>query len=409
MTIESIFLVVGAIILTGFAALLINRRTKIPDSLFLIIFGLAIGPVFGFVDSTLLANYLPIVSSAAMIVILVDSGISFDISKILGMFRTAAAFTLLVAVLTTLFITGVLVYFFSWEPLQAALLGLISSGTTTITAMALIKGMGVKGKVKRLIMLETILNDFTLVFGAFMIIDLIQFATFDLSFAVISFFLDFFFAIISGFLFCIAWRIVLQTVRIKSIRRQLNYASTLGVCLLLYYFASFIGGNPIIAVFTFSLLLGNYSKVCRFLNSKNGFVDLDTNGIKDAITAIKNAQVNFTFFMKAFFFVLLGATFSFEVLAGISVYLILGIITMILLARFLSTFFLSWMDRAFSKYRSLITFMVPRGYVAAVLAFIPEQYGIKIPYFTDIVVILVVTTTFVAISGASVFGRRKRK
>lgn len=402
-----LFLLTGAAILTGLIGILINQRTKIPESLFLIIFGLLIGPGLGLVDGSVVNEYLPIVSMAAMIVILLDSGISFDISKILGMLKTSVVFTLSVAALTTLLITLFLVYFFGWEPGQAALLGLIASGTTTITAMALLKGLGVDTKVKRLILLETIINDLTLILGAFIIIDLIRFSTLELSSAVSSIFSDIGIGIILGAGFSMLWR---KTLPKADITRELNYASTLGICLVLYFVAEALGGNSIIAIFTFSLMLGNYKKFSKIIGGTNN--KSDAKKLEDILQSIESSQINFTFFMKSFFFVLLGATFNTLLLSTISVYLILGIIVMILLARFISVSFLSRSDRTFSPYKFLITVLIPRGYVAAVLAFVPTQYGIEIPMFTDIVVILVILTSFVAMIGVFAYAKlyvKKRK
>jgi cell volume regulation protein A len=400
MEIAIFFLIIGAIILTGFIGMLINQRTKIPESLFLILFGLAIGPIFGIVESDALIEFVPIVSVAAMVVILVESGISFDIFKILGTFGTAVIFTVTVALLTTVLITIFLVYLFGWDPWHAALLGIISSGTTTITAMALLKGLDVVDEVRRLIMLETIINDFTIILGTFILIDVIRFSVFDISTAAKSLLSDFSVGVLLGLAFCFVWRYVLENINIK---KELNYASTIGLCFVLYYIADTLGGNPIIAIFTFALVLGNYYKMYDFIRG-GGEEKKDFN---EVLRSIKSVQTDITFFMKSFFFVLLGITFDISILGNIPPLLIAGIILMILLSRFIASTLLSGMDKIFAKYRALITFMIPRGYVAAVLAFVPEQYGIEIPMFTDVVVILIVATTFVAIFGVAAFGKKK--
>jgi len=405
MDIGMLFLLTGAAILTGLAGILINQRTQIPDSLFLIVFGLLIGPVLGLVSGEAVNEFLPIVSTAAMVVILLDSGISFDISKILGLLRTSLIFTLSVAVLTTILITLFLVYFFGWDIGAAALLGLIASGTTTITAMALIKDLKVDTKVKRLILLETIINDLTLILGAFIIIDIIRFSTLEISSAVSSIFSDIGIGLVLGAVFAIVWRKLLPKA---DITRELNYASTLGICLILYFVAEALGGNSIIAIFAFSLMLGNYRKFSTILGTSK---KSESKKFENIMDSIESSQINFTFFMKAFFFVLLGATFSTSLLSSISIYMILGIIVLILIARLVSISGLSYFDKDFAPYKFLVTVLIPRGYVAAVLAFIPVQYGIEIPMFTDIVVILVVLTSIVAMIGvfayASIYNKRK--
>ncbi len=394
------FLIIGAIILTGFVGMLINQRTRIPESLFLILFGLAIGPIFGIVESDALIEFVPIVSVAAMVVILVESGISFDIFKILGTFGRAVTFTVAVALFTTILITAFLVYFYGWDPWYAALLGIISSGTTTITAMALLRSLDVADEVRRLIMLETIINDFTIILGTFILIDIIKYSVFDISTATKSLLSDFSVGVLIGFFFCFVWKYVLENINIK---KELNYASTLGLCFVLYYVADFLGGNPIIAIFSFALLLGNYYKVHDFILGASE----ESSDFDKVLQSIKSVQTDITFFMKSFFFVLLGVTFDLSILGHIPPLLIAGIVLMILLSRFVASSLVFRKDKILSQYRNLITIMIPRGYVAAVLAFVPAQEGIDIPLFTDIIVILIVVTTFVAIFGVAVFGKKK--
>jgi NhaP-type Na+/H+ or K+/H+ antiporter len=109
--------------------------------------------------------------------------------------------------------------------------------------------------------------------------------------------------------------------------------------------------------------------------------------------------------VKSFFFVLLGITFSTALLDKISPLLIVAMVLLILVARFIASAILSRFDKEVSKYRMLISIMIPRGYVAAVLAFVPAQEGIKIPLLTDIIVILIIITTVIAIAGTMTYGK----
>jgi NhaP-type Na+/H+ or K+/H+ antiporter len=120
-------------------------------------------------------------------------------------------------------------------------------------------------------------------------------------------------------------------------------------------------------------------------------------------------QTDFTFFISSFFFVLLGVTFDLALFDKVSVWLIGGIVGLIILTRFVAAAVLSKMDDVFSEYRNLIAIMIPRGYVAAVLAFVPAQEGIKIPLLADIIVVLLVITTIIAIFGTSVYERTRGK
>ena len=398
MDLETMMLIIGSVILIGFAGRITYRWTRVPESLFLIAFGLIIGPLTNLVDGSSSFEIIQIVFAAALITILIESGVTFDISRLMGHIGIAALFTLMIAAITTLLVAGMLVFFLNWNVLHALLLGLISSGTTTVTAMALLHGLNVSEKVRGLIMLETIINDFTLVVGTFLIVNFIKFEAFDLPVALQATFFDLTIGIMFGFTTAFVWRHVLSAV---NIRKELNYASTIGVCFLLYYFAKAAGGSSVIAVFCFALVLGNYLRIIRSITPEKKRIASDE--ITKSIVSVQN---DFAFFMKTFFFVLLGITFDISLLSKIPLLLIAGILAMIILGRAISVTVISRIDHDYAKYRAVIASMIPRGALAAVLAFIPMQEGIEIPLFTDIVVILVLLTTLVAIVGVSVFGRK---
>ncbi len=403
MQLTDFFLIIGTIIMIGFAGRLIRQRTSVPESLFLIIFGLVLGPVTGFVSGDALQEFVPIVSVAAMVAILIESGVEFDISKMRTTVGTAALFTIFIALLTTTLIAILLVSAFNWEPSYAALLGLICSGTTTITAMSLLKGIDVSNRIRRLILLETIINDFTLIVGTVLIVQFIKFATFRLEEAGFAMMTELIGGVLLGTISGFVWRYVLEEV---NLRRELNYASTIGFCFVLYYLASLLGGNPIIAIFAFSLVLGNYYRIQDFVRPEEGAAEGDFNLV---LRSLRYVQKDFTFFAASFFFVLLGITFDISALSQISVLLIGSIVLLILLARFTASSLLSRLDKEFSGYQAIITVMIPRGYVAAVLAFVPAQEGVDIPLLKDTVLILIMVTTMIAIFGTMFYARRSGK
>lgn len=399
MEIEQIILVLGAVLITGFTGRLIRQRTDIPESLFLILFGLLLGPITGLVPGEQLLEFVPIVSVAAMVTILMEAGVGFDVSTLSASLKNAVFFTVMVAIISAFLIGGFLHYAFGWEPLYAMLLGLICSGTTTITAMSLLKNLDVGEKLKRLILLETIINDFTLILGTFLIMGIITSGVFTVEGAVRTLFSELAIAVSLGITFALVWRRVLKDLNLE---RSLNYISSIGLCFILYYVTGFLGGNSIISIFTFSLFLGNYHKIYDLLGKRKTKPD---RGFTQVLNSISSVQTDFTFFMASFFFVLLGVTMDFSLLNPAILLMVGGILAIILATRFISVELLALVDSYFAEYKGLITIMIPRGYVAAVISFVPAQQGIEIPYLTDIVVVLVIITNLVAIAGIAVYAR----
>ncbi|MBD3209898.1 hypothetical protein GF318_00785 [Candidatus Micrarchaeota archaeon] len=403
MDLESLFLIIGSIILIGFTGRVVRQTTQVPESLFLILFGLILGPLTGLVPTRPLLDFVPIISAAAMIAILVESGIEFEIKRLKGSLGSALLFTLMVAVVTTVLVAAVLHYFFGWEPAHAALLGLISSGTTTITAMSLLKGTDVSKKVQRTVLLETIINDFTLIVGTFLIVEYMKVKDFSINEAAKLFFSELSTGILIGILFAVFWRWVLLEINKK---KELSYASTIGICFVIYYLASFFGGNPIIAIFTFSLLLGNYHRIYQHITTSKV---REKSKFDPVLRSIKSVQTDFTFFIASSFFVLLGITLDPSLFDFSTTLLIASIIVIIIATRYLASEILAKTDKDFSSYSMIMSLMIPRGYVAAVLAFVPAQEGIEIPRITDIMVVLIVVTTLIAIGGTVLYTRLGKK
>ncbi|MFP3950053.1 MAG: cation:proton antiporter [Candidatus Micrarchaeia archaeon] len=400
MDIEYLFLMIGAVLLTGFLGRLVRQRTQIPESLMLISFGLLLGPLTGVIPGEILMEFVPVISVAAMITILVEAGIGFDVSALKSALKTAVAFTLLVAISTTVLISLLLVHVYGWPILHAVLLGLICSGTTTITTMSLLEGMKVGDKLRRLILLETIINDFTLILGTFVIVEFMKVSGFGIEAGIKTALSELSVAIFLGLAFGFLWRRVLKDFNLE---RALNYISTIGFCFVLYYLAASLGGNSIIAIFTFSLFLGNYHKIYDLV--RRPIKKAERKSFQNVLDSIHSVETDFTFFIASFFFVLLGLTLNPALLQSVSVFLIGGILCFILVSRLLSSQVLSWMDSYFSQYRGIITVMIPRGYVAAVLAFVPAQEGIEVPLLSDIIVVMVIVTTIIAILGSTVYAR----
>jgi cell volume regulation protein A len=83
MEVSVIFMVVAAIISIGFFSNYFFKKTKVPDILWLVIFGFLIGPVFHIIEPKIIWKYLPLFSAIALLIMLFDSGSRIDIYKLI--------------------------------------------------------------------------------------------------------------------------------------------------------------------------------------------------------------------------------------------------------------------------------------------------------------------------------------
>jgi len=163
--VEEIFTALGTIILIGFLGRAAYHRTRIPESVLMVLIGLLIGPGLGIVKAEVLLPLLPFISILALVLVLLDAGLEFNVFKVMKGMGGSLAFTLLVALFVTGLIGLVLHFFLGWELFHGILVGLISSGTTTVAVMALIELTKTEAKTRNLLFLESVVNDFVLILG----------------------------------------------------------------------------------------------------------------------------------------------------------------------------------------------------------------------------------------------------
>jgi NhaP-type Na+/H+ or K+/H+ antiporter len=97
-------LILGLIIIVGFVGRVVFKYTKIPESLFMLLIGLAVGPVFGIVNQALFTEYQSLVVTITLVIVLLDSGLKLDIFDTMKSMVKALSFTLLVLVFSTFFV-----------------------------------------------------------------------------------------------------------------------------------------------------------------------------------------------------------------------------------------------------------------------------------------------------------------
>jgi len=150
----------------------------------------------------------------------------------------------------------------------------------------------------------------------------------------------------------------------------------------------------------FCILLGNSSKLFEKIKFKSNSVHtLPVKTMKD----MQTVQSAISFFTKTFFFFLLGLIFNTSKVSSKLVLIAFAMLLVALVARYLSTRILIRFDNKFKNNTFLITTILPRGFVATVLAFMPSSYGIEIPYLIEIVLLVIFFTTFIAIISVALY------
>jgi len=393
--------------MAGYVANIFSEKTKIPASLVMILIGLLVGPVFKLIDPANLRSVAGIFATIAIVIILIDSGLEFDISMLFKKMFDAAIFTILVNVSITFFVGLFVHYFFGWNLLHGFLLGIVSSGTTTVMVQVLLEGIKVNKETKQLLVLESILNDTTLIIIAVALVNMIvqnQVSILDSIMNLIK-------TVLTEFSIGILFAIVFFTIWFKAVKqiplhKKRNYVFILGLIFIQYGIAELFGGSGVVAALFFSLLLGNVHGIMKTLNLKE---KLYRKEHIQSLKSIKLIQLDFSFFIRTFFFVFLGMITDISVVTVPLVIMTLAILVIMIGTRFMSVQIISFIEKKYKKHAFLISTMLPRGFVATLLAFLPYNEGIMIPTFTEIVLLLIFSTAIVSIFGNIIFRRANEK
>ncbi|OIO25907.1 hypothetical protein COX85_03100 [Candidatus Micrarchaeota archaeon CG_4_10_14_0_2_um_filter_55_9] len=385
------FLLLGTIILVGFFGSLFFKKTRIPDVLILLLFGVILGPVTNIVAPGYFAGMASFVGTLALILVLFDGGLNLNISEVVKGVPEAILFALSSFIISSVLVGSALHFLAGWNFLHALLMGVVVGGTSSPIVMSIVEKLRAGGKAKTVLSLESVITDVLCIITAVVLVELIILKSFNASAIAQDLTSAFTTAAVVGFLFGVFWVGILR----KFYGKPFGYVVTLAAIFIMYAFVESIGGSGAVSVLCFSLVLGNSHEIFQYLRIQGGS-EIDEN--------IRIVQREISFFVKTFFFVYLGFLFNMNALQLAPLSLALIILAAIYIGRTIAVRILVAKEKHFEKDSALMLSLAPRGLAAAVLAFLPLNSGIKIDYFSDIAFLIILFTSIVATAGAFMFG-----
>jgi len=384
----SILTVAGITIILGYVSSFIFKKTRIPDVIFLLMFGVLIGPmVLNQVNVDVYIQISLLLSIVTLILLLFDSGLEMDIFEMLKDISRGTLLAILTIGFSTLGTTLLFMIIFPQLGLLKSLLfGIILSGTATEIVLPLLQKMKIKDKIRTVLELETIILDPITIVTVLTLIAVIQ------SGAVIGSIGSLLLNTYSGPIFLgvvigIVWLVILD--RMKS--EELDYILTLGVMLLAYVVVEHLKGSGVMFALVFGLVLGNsriFSKVLKLQK----VIEVDE--------LIKKFQKEITFFIISFFFVYTGIIIKIN-----QFYLFYGIIfSVALILLRISAIKIGTLGMNLSDTETKIAkTLAARGLATALLAQLPLAFGLGDAElilniaFVVILATVIYTTVFTAI------------
>ncbi len=299
---ERVLLLISSTLFLSYLSGIMYNRTKIPDIVWLLLFGMVLGPGLKLFDAEFFLNIFDLMLLVTVALFAFSTGLNFNIQHLLG--NTARAFnTAILSFLTTTFAVGyslnlILPDYFNL--ITGFLLGAMIGGIDGVSISSLVnslsrdsKEMGISGAF---LQLESTFADPIKVVGVLTIIKTVTLTGAGPRTAVRDIIFTLIFSTLIGVATGLVWGEILSRLR----DRPLNYMLTIAALFPIYVTSEVIsggGGGPI-SVFLFGVVLMNYGIVTKsFGMNKRSRIDR---------RKIREYHDEITFLMKAMFFVYLG-------------------------------------------------------------------------------------------------------
>lgn len=376
----------ASVIMIGFIANYLFKRTRLPDILILIFIGALAGPILGAFDPASVQNFSPYIAALALVYIMFDGGLGLTISKVLSHSPRAVVLAAISFTFSVLITTLVTVVAFEVPIVYGLLFGSICGGSSSIVVISLASKIKMSEKASTTLILESAITDVLCIVVSLALIGVIATGQTNYSSIVISIGGQFLVGAGIGIFIGIIWLLMMRVVT----SLPFSYILTLAVVLFAYAFSESLGGSGALSSLLFGLVLGNEKQIL-------GFFKFDSSGQEVVSDGLRRFESEIAFLVRTFFFVFLG------IIATISslTMLFVGVVLSMLL--FFVRYGAIWLTTIKSELRSetrLMSAILTRGLAAAVLATLPAQYGLEYSdLFVNVALVIIVTTAVIATIG----------
>ncbi len=394
-TVSSALMISASVIIIGFIANYLFKRTHLPDMLILIFIGALCGPILGAFDPIAVQSFAPYIAALALVYILFDGGLGLTISKVLSHSPRAVALAALGFVFSVLITALVTIVAFEVPVLYGLLFGSIYGGSSSIVVISLASRIKMSEKASTTLILESAITDILCIVVSLALIGVI--ATGQTNYASIFVGIGGKFLIGAGIGIFVGIIWLLMMRRVNSL--PFSYILTLAVVLFTYAFSESLGGSGALSALLFGLVLGNELQILSFFK-------LEGDGQAIVGDGLRRFEAEIAFLVRTFFFVFLG------IIATISsaTMLVVGVMLSVLL--FVVRYGAVWLTTIKCELRSearIMSAILTRGLAAAVLATLPAQFGLEYAdLFINVAVVVIVTTAIIATVGVFVISNSKQ-
>lgn len=363
MNVDLTLVFLGLIVFSAHVFASLYNRKKIPDVLLLIIIGLILGPLFGWVSPSSLGMSGPVFVAVTLVVILFEGGTSLSFNVLQSTWKSTMNLTV-----SCFFLSMGLVALVSWlfglSPLSALTLGAILGGTSSAVVIPLMRMLDVSEESRTVLVLESAATDVLCIVFTLAFMDAMKIGHLQVGNVVGNILSSFILAGLLGFAGALVWSRIITSIR----KLQNSIFTTPAFVFVIYGVTNFLGWSGAIAAMVFGITMANIDTI------KNRVLLRIMGGQGHKLN--KTEMVFFgelVFLLKTLFFVYIGISIEFSDWKTLLVGLIITFVLFfgrILVARFFSPKTATPFDK------TVIAMMIPKGLAAAVLASMPLELGL---------------------------------
>lgn len=377
-------------------------RTKVPDVLILILFGIALGPLFHIIDPESIGAAGSLLTSVALIIILFDGGLGLELGTLIRSAKQALLLTGTFFIVSVIITFCIMFYGFEFSSLASIIMGFICGGTASAVIIPLIGHLNVGKEASSILIIESAVTTVLCVVSVLGILDSYNSGDFEVGHIIGNLIASIVLASFVGLIGGIIWLRMINWIRTIANTQFATFA----FMFIIYGLAEILQFSGPIAALAFGIVLGNHKPICNLLTNISSRFNLENVGIIS--DAERKLYKEIVFLIKIFFFVYLGICIPFE--RTYTLYIAFTVVIAVYLARPLVTKLLV-RRRTFPYDNSVISIMVPKGLASAVLAGLPLRYGmiegndIQAIVYHIILVSIVLTSVLTPLLNNTFFGR----
>lgn len=372
MKVPAVFAVTALVIGAGFAGRALFRKTRVPDIPILLGIGVLLGPVLHLVDTSMLLPLAPYIGTLALLVIMLEGGMSLDVDRVLRQMKWAFLLTVAAFLFSAAGVAAALHWIIGAPVLQSLLIGAILGCTSGAIVIPLVREMRMAENTRTILTLEAALGDALAVVSVLFLVRYAQSPTLSLGGQVVGVLNAFWWGGVLGAAGGVFWVRFLAALG----RMPLSYMLTMAAILLLYAASEAIHSSGIFAVLVFGIAISNAATLLKKIPALRGKADWKASQFALHRT-IRWFHEEVTFLARVFFFVYLGMLLKIGEFDPVFTAASVAIVAAIYLTRHLSVRIVGWFGRTQVPFeRKILNGMAPRGLASAVLATLPAAAGI---------------------------------